>query len=98
QGAAYCELCWRESIRSKKLDEIDAKERQAVRKVLGASSVGEDGNDMRWAQAWMLKVGMHLPPKIAKISSAEAAEINRLFDQFKAERIYAGNLSQRYCS
>lgn len=98
QGAAYCELCWRESIRSKKLDEIDAKERQAVRKVLGASSVGEDGNDMRWAQAWMLKVGMHLPPKIAKISSAEAAEINRLFDQFKAERIYAGSLSQRYCS
>ncbi|WP_312300898.1 helix-turn-helix domain-containing protein [Stutzerimonas nitrititolerans] len=98
QDTSYCELCWRESIRSKKLDEIDAKERQAVRAVLGTSSIGEDGKGIRWDQAWMLKVGRQLPPKIAKISRADATEIKRLFDQFKAERIFAGNLSQRYCS
>jgi len=98
QDTSYCELCWRESIRSKKLDEIDAKERQAVRAVLGTSSIGEDGKDLRWNQAWMLKVGRQLPSKIAKISSAEATEIKRIFDQFKAERIFSGNLSQRYCS
>jgi predicted DNA-binding protein YlxM (UPF0122 family) len=98
QGTAYCELCWRESIRSKKLQELDAKERKAVRAVLGASIVGGDGKDLRWAQALMLKTSRHLPPAAAMVSKSEAVEISRIFERFSIERMSAGNLSQRYCS
>ncbi|WP_425914036.1 MarR family transcriptional regulator [Pseudomonas sp. GWSMS-1] len=98
QGTAHCELCWRESIRSKKLEEIDAKQRDAVRAVLGTSIVDEDGKDIMWVQACMPKVDRHFPLKITKIPSLEAAEINQLVERFKIERFFAGNLSDRYCS
>ncbi|KPY91765.1 Uncharacterized protein ALO43_03205 [Pseudomonas tremae] len=98
QGTAYCELCWRESIRSKKLQEIDAEERQEVRAVLRSRILAEDEQGVRWAQALMLKTSRHLPPTAAVISKSEAAEISRIFERFNAERVWAGNLSQRYCS
>ena len=98
QGTAYCELCWRESIRSKKLQEIDAKERQDVRAVLCSRIFAEDEQDIRWVQALMLKTSRHLPPTAAVISKSEAAEISRIFERFNIERMSAGNLSQRYCS
>ena len=98
QGAAYCELCWRESIRSKKLQEIDAKEQQEVGAVLRSGIFAEDEQDVRWTQALMLKTSRHLPPAAAMISKSEAAEISRIIERFSAERMTAGNLSQRYCS
>lgn len=98
QGTAYCELCWRASIRSKRLQEIDVKERQEVGAVLRSGILGEDEQGVRWEQALMLKACQHLPPAVALISRAEAVVLGRIFEGFRVERMTAGNLSQRYCS
>ncbi|QAY91255.1 MarR family transcriptional regulator [Pseudomonas sp. ACM7] len=98
QGTLYCELCWRESIRSKRLQEIDVNERQGIGAVLRSGTLTEDEQDVRWEQALMLKTCQHLPPTVALISRAEAVELGRVFGGFRVERMTAGNLSQRYCS
>lgn len=98
QGSVYCELCWRESIRSKRLQEIDAKERQEVGAVFRSSSLAEDERDVRWAQVLMLKTNRHLPTATTLISTAEVTKLGHIFERFRAERMTAGNLSNRYCS
>lgn len=98
QGTVYCELCWRESIRSKRLQEIDAKERQEIGAVFSPSCLAEDEQDVRWAQALMLKTNRQLPPATTLISTAEATKLGRVFERLRAERMIAGNLSNRYCS
>ncbi|PNF71891.1 hypothetical protein CXK96_15630 [Stutzerimonas stutzeri] len=98
QGVAYCELCWRESIRSKKLQDIDAKEGREVGALLRSDSHTEDEREVRWAQAMLLKANQHLPPAVALISKTDAAELDRIFERCRVDRMTAGNLSQRYCS
>jgi len=79
QGTVYCELCWRESIRSKRLQEIDAKERQEIGAVFRSSGLAEDEQEVRWAQALMLKTNRQLPPAATLISTAEATTLGRVF-------------------
>lgn len=98
QGGAYCELCWRESIRSKKLREIEVQEEREVVAVLRSGSFAEDEQSARWAQAVMLKQSRYLPPAAALISKSEAAKLSLVFERFCVERIVAGNHSCRYCS
>lgn len=98
QGTVFCELCWRESIRSKRLQEIDAQERQEIGAVFRSSSLAEDEQDVRWAQVLILKTNRQLPPTATLISTAEATKLGRVFERLRAERMIAGNLSNRYCS
>lgn len=85
QGTVFCERCWRESIRSKRLQEIDAKERQEIGAVFRSSSFGEDEQDVRWAQALMLKTNRQIPPAATLISTAEATKLGRVFEKLRAE-------------
>jgi DNA-binding CsgD family transcriptional regulator len=98
QGEAYCALCWRLSIRSRRLQELDAQEKQEVGKVVRAGRFTGGIQETRWAQALMLKVCQHLPRSCALLSKAEVANLRAIFDRFRAERIVAGNLSRQYCS
>lgn len=98
QGVAYCELCWRESIRTKRQQEIDAMERRQVGALLRYDTFTEDEQELRWAQAMLLKANQHLPPAVALISRTDAAELARIFQRCRIDRMTAGNLSQRHCS
>lgn len=98
QGEAYCELCWRLSIRSRRLQELDAQEKQEVSKVVSAGRFTGGIQETRWAQALMLKACQHLPRSCALLSKAEVTKLSAIFDRFRAERVVAGSLSRRYCS
>lgn len=98
QGDAYCELCWRLSIRSSRLQELDAQENQEVGEVVSGSRFTGGIYETRWAQALMLKAFQHLPRSCALLSKAEVTKLSAIFDRFRAERVVAGNLSHRYCS
>ncbi|MGB4075544.1 MarR family transcriptional regulator [Pseudomonas sp.] len=94
---AYCELCWRESVRSIRLKSIDVDERRAVEAVLASGSASEGELEIRVSGALGLKAGIKLSQSGAPISKAEASELGRLFEVFRAARIAAGNLTRRYC-
>lgn len=94
---AYCELCWRESIRTVRLKVIDMDERRAVETVLAPSSVDERELKFRVLSAMGLKNGIKDSQSGLPFSRSEASELNRLFEAFRADRIAAGNLTWRYC-
>jgi DNA-binding XRE family transcriptional regulator len=98
QGVAYCELCWRESIRTKKLQEIDAMERREVGALLRYDTFTKDEQELRWAQAMLLKANQHLPAAVALISRADAAQLARIYKKCRVARMTAGKLSERHCS
>lgn len=98
QGDAYCELCWRLSVRSRRLQELDAQENTEVGKVVSGGRFTGGIYETRWVQALMLKACQHLPRTCALLSKAEVAKLGAIFDRFRAERVVAGNLSRRYCS
>ncbi len=98
QGDAYCELCWRLSIRSKRLQELDAQENQEVGEVVSGGRFTGGIYETRWAQALMLKACQHLPRSYALLSKAEVTKLSAIFVRFRAARVVAGNLSRRYCS
>lgn len=98
QGDSYCELCWRLSVRSRRLQELDAQENTEVGKVVSGGRFTGGIYETRWAQALMLKACQHLPRACALLSKAEVAKLGAIFDRFRAERVVAGNLSRRYCS
>lgn len=97
QGDVYCELCWRLSIRSGRLQEIGAQEVTEVSKVLNAGPFTGGIQETRWAQARRLKSCQHLPRSRALLSKTEVTKLGAIFDRFRAERVAAGNLCRRYC-
>ncbi|NNB34177.1 helix-turn-helix domain-containing protein [Pseudomonas fragi] len=98
QHAVYCELCWRESIRSKRLQFIDDQERREVDALLSlAERPLVDLLAMR-ALAVSLKITKWQSSMEGLISRSRACELGLIFERFRIERMNAGNLSQRYCS
>ena len=67
-----------------------------VRLCAQVSSVEE--LEAKLAQAWTLESILRLSPSCTLISKAEAAKLRLVFEQFRIERIVAGNLSDRYCA
>ncbi|WP_339539477.1 helix-turn-helix transcriptional regulator [Pseudomonas sp. RA_15y_Pfl2_54] len=99
QDGGYCELCWRVSIRSSRLQEIAAQQRYEVSEIVrsGQCHLSAEEQDARLAQAWMLESSLHLSPSCNLISKAEAAKLRLVFERFRVEKIVAGNLSSRHC-
>ncbi|WP_226439796.1 helix-turn-helix domain-containing protein [Pseudomonas sp. MWU16-30316] len=99
QDGGYCELCWRVSIRSSRLDELAAQQRYEVGEIVrsGQCQLSAEEQEARMAQAWMLESSLQLSPSCTLISKAEAAKLRLVFERFRVERIVAGNLSSRHC-
>lgn len=97
QGGSFCELCWRDSIRSNRLQEIEAKERHEVCNVVRSGHFTDDEQDARGAEAWILERNLQHPRSCTLISKAEITKLHLIFERFRIERIVAGNLSNRYC-
>ncbi|WP_236631882.1 helix-turn-helix domain-containing protein [Pseudomonas tremae] len=100
QDGGYCELCWRVSIRSSRLQELAVQQRQEVGEIVrsGQCQLSEEEQDARLSQAWRLESSLQLSPSCTLISKAEAAKLRLVFERFRIERIVAGNLSDRYCA
>lgn len=99
QDGGYCELCWRVSIRSSRLQELAAQHRYEVGEIArsGKCQLSAEEQDARLAQAWGLESSLQLSPSNTLISKAEAAKLRLVFERFRVERIVAGNLSSRHC-
>lgn len=99
QDGGYCELCWRVSIRSSRLQELAAQHRYEVGEIArsGKCQLSAEEQDARLAQAWGLESSLQLSPSCTLISKAEAAKLRLVFERFRVERIVAGNLSSRHC-
>ncbi|WP_259640340.1 helix-turn-helix domain-containing protein [Pseudomonas syringae] len=99
QDGGYCELCWRVSIRSSRLQELAAQHRYEVGEIArsGKCQLSAEEQDARLAQAWGLESSLQLSPSSTLISKAEAAKLRLVFERFRVERIVAGNLSSRHC-
>jgi DNA-binding CsgD family transcriptional regulator len=99
QDGGYCELCWRVSIRSSRLQELAAQHRYEVDEIArsGKCQLSAEEQDARRAQAWGLESSLQLSPSSTLISKAEAAKLRLVFERFRVERIVAGNLSSRHC-
>lgn len=99
QDGGYCELCWRVSIRSSRLQELAAQHRYEVGEIArsGKGQLSAEEQDARLAQAWGLESSLQLSPYSTLISKAEAAKLRLVFERFRVERIVAGNLSSRHC-
>ncbi|WP_448126333.1 MarR family transcriptional regulator [Pseudomonas veronii] len=99
QDGGYCELCWRVSIRSKRLLELAAQQRHEVGEIVRSAQcqLSDEEQEARLAQAWMLESSPRPYQSCALISKAEAAKLRVVFERFRVERIVAGNLSSRYC-
>lgn len=98
QSEEYCELCWRETIRSVRLKEIDSLEKQMVRDICNSAGASKDLQVARSEQAWMSKVLQDIPRSVTLLSKAELGKISDIFERCHAEKIFAGNLSCRYCN
>ena len=100
QDGGYCELCWRVSIRSSRLQELAAQQRYEVGEIVrsGQCQLSAEEHDARLAEARMLESSLKLSPSSTLISKAEAAKLRVVFERFRIERIVAGNLSDRYCA
>ncbi|WP_223862746.1 MULTISPECIES: MarR family transcriptional regulator [Pseudomonas syringae group] len=100
QDGGYCELCWRVSIRSNRLQELVAQQRYEVGEIVrsGQCQLSAEEQDARLADAWMLESSLKLSPSSTLISKAEAAKLRVVFERFRIEKIVAGNLSYRYCA
>ncbi|UXV19267.1 MarR family transcriptional regulator [Pseudomonas fluorescens] len=100
QGGGYCELCWRVSIRSSRLQELAAQHRDEVGEIArsGKCQLSAEEQGARLAQAWGLESSLQPSPSCTLISKAEAAKLRLVFERFRIERIVAGNLSDRYCA
>lgn len=98
QTMAYCELCWRESMRSIRLREIDEQEAREIKMTF--TNCGLDCADRISLTSFLhrLKYGLQLTGVDAEISRQDQAKISRILGRFDIERIRAGNLSRRYCS
>lgn len=97
QSEEYCELCWRETIRSVKLKEINSLEKQLVRDICNSAGISKDLQVARFEQAWMSKVRQDIPRSLTLLSKSELEKIANAFKKYYAEKIFAGNLSCRYC-
>ncbi|MBN2990535.1 MarR family transcriptional regulator [Pseudomonas cedrina subsp. fulgida] len=99
QDGGYCELCWRVSIRSDRLQELAAHQRHEVGEIVRSAQcqLSDEEQEARLAQAWMLESSLRFSPFCILISKAEAAKLRLVFERFRIERIVAGNLSSRYC-
>ncbi|WP_447771964.1 MarR family transcriptional regulator [Pseudomonas kilonensis] len=99
QDGGYCELCWRVSTRSNRLQELASQQRHEVSEIVRSAQcqLSDEEQEARLAQAWMLESSLRLSPSCTLISKAEAAKLRLVFERFRIERIVAGNLSSRYC-
>ncbi|KPW87604.1 hypothetical protein SAMN05216596_107156 [Pseudomonas congelans] len=100
QDGGYCELCWRVSVRSSRLQELAVQQRQAVGEIVrsGQCQLSAEEQYARLSQAWRLESSLQLSPSCTLISKADAAKLRLVFERFRIERIVAGNLSDRYCA
>ncbi|WP_339541478.1 helix-turn-helix domain-containing protein [Pseudomonas sp. RA_15y_Pfl1_P12] len=100
QDGGYCELCWRVSIRSSRLQELEAQQRYEVGEIVrsGQCQLSAEEQGAKLAQALMLESCLKLAPSCTLISKAEAAKLRLVFERFRIDRILAGNLSDRYCA
>ncbi|WP_162884962.1 helix-turn-helix domain-containing protein [Pseudomonas syringae] len=59
--------------------------------------LSDQEQEARLAKAWMPESSLRLSPSCTLISKAEAAKLRLVFERFRSERFFAGNLSNRYC-
>lgn len=97
QSEEYCELCWRETIRSVRLNEIHTLEKQLVLEICNSAGLSKDLQLARSKQAWMSKVIQDIPRSLTLLSKSELRKISDIYEKCHAEKIFAGNLSCRYC-
>ena len=97
QYAAYCELCWRESIRSKRLQFIDDQELREVDALLNLTERPLVDLLAMQTQAMSLKTNEWQSSMEGLISRSMVCGLRLIFERFRIERMNAGNLSKRYC-
>ncbi len=93
QSGMFCELCWRESVRSKALRNINKREREEVH------ALRCFGGNEHVAECFRGEMA-EVPQAITSTAKDEATtfELIRIREKFDVARITAGNLSSRYCS
>lgn len=93
QSGMFCELCWRESIRSKALENINEREQEEV---YGLRCLGGNEQAGERFQGEVAEAPQAITSTVK--DKANTVELIRIREKYRRARITAGNLSSRYCS